>query len=261
MLGAAVLLALPAVTGWPLLIAGLAAVDVTSSERSHAFERVYSEGRWINGADGALRCKSGWSDVSVGQGVAAVKAVKAVVDMFAIRSIADVPCGDGCFAGAVLTLLRNRTAAAPSAPRPTDLSYVGVDIVRSLVEGNRALLGDERTRFVSGDIVSGAWPLPSADLVLSRQMLQHLCNDDALRFVRLVARSSARYALLTTFKTDDNFVNTDIPCASGGFRAQDLTKPPFSLPAPMALFDEQYPVDPRVSLGLWRVGALRHRLL
>ena len=72
---------------------------------------------------------------------------------------------------------------------------------------------------------------------------------------------SARFALLSTFKTDDSFVNTDIPCASGGYRPQDLTKPPFSLPAPLALFDEMYPIDRRISLGLWRVGALRHRLL
>ena len=92
-------------------------------------------------------------------------------------------------------------------------------------------------------------------------MLQHLCTDDALRFVRLVARSSARFVLLTTFATDDNFVNTDIPCASGGYRPQDLTKPPFNLPPPLMLFNERYPVDTRVSLGLWPVKALRHRLL
>ena len=92
-------------------------------------------------------------------------------------------------------------------------------------------------------------------------MLQHLCTDDAMRFIRQAARSSARFVLLTTFTTDDDFVNTDIPCASGGYRAQDLTKPPFSLPAPLLLFNEKYPVDPRVSLGLWPIRALRHRLL
>ena len=43
--------------------------------------------------------------------------------------------------------------------------------------------------------------------------------------------------------------------------AQDLTKPPFSLPPPLALFNERYPVDGRVALGLWSVRSLRHRLL
>ena len=57
-----------------------------------------------------------------------------------------------------------------------------------LVERNRVRLGDPTTRFVHADVVSGAALLPSADLIFSRQMLQHLCTEDALRFVRLVAR-------------------------------------------------------------------------
>ena len=229
--------------------------DGLTSDRAHAFERVYAEGRWVNGADGARNCLSGWSDVGNGQAVAAVKAVASVVEMFGVRSIVDVPCGDGCFAAGMLNALRNRSSA------PTVVAYTGIDIVRSLVERNRAHLGDERTLFMVADVVASASPLPAADLLFSRQMLQHMCSEDALRFVRLVARSSARFALLSTFKTDDDFVNTDIPCASGGYRPQDLTKPPFSLPAPLFLFDEMYPIDRRISLGLWRVGALRHRLL
>ena len=57
--------------------------------------------------------------------------------------------------------------------------------------------------------------------------------------------------------TDDDFVNADIPCASGDYRPQDLTKPPFSLPRPLMLFSEEYPVDGRTSLGLWSVRQLK----
>ena len=231
-----------------------ASVPVSSLERARAFERVYAEGRWLHGADGATLCASGWSDVGSGQGAAALHAVVSVVNAFKIRSIADLPCGDGCFAGAMLAALRNRTTTPPVA-------YVGVDIVRSLVERNRARLEDAATRFWEADVVSDSAALPSAELIFSRQMLQHLCTEDALRFVRNLARSNARYVLLTTFTTGDDFINTDIPCASGGYRVQDLTKPPFSLPTPLMLFNEQYPVDRRVSLGLWPVRALRHRLL
>lgn len=227
-----------------------------SADRAQAFERVYSEGRWLNGADGASACASGWSDVASGQGVAALRAVVSVVRTFNVRSVADVPCGDGCFAGALLSALRvNETEWTPS------ISYVGVDIVRSLVERNRARLGDSSTHFLEADVVSGADSIPAAELLFSRQMLQHMCNEDALRFIRLAARSSARFVMLTTFMTSDDFVNGDIPCASGGYRPQDLTKPPFSLPAPLLLFNEGYPVDSRVALGLWPVKTLRRRLL
>ena len=226
-----------------------------SLAREKAFERVYNEGRWVHGADGAMRCKSGWSDVDAYQGSAALRAIVHVIETYRIHSLADIPCGDGCFAGAVLGALRNRTAAQ-MVP-----AYTGVDIVRSLVDHNNARLGDSTTRFIHADVVLGATPLPITDLIFSRHMLQHMCTEDALRFVRLVARSTARFALLSTFETDDAFVNDDIPCDSGGFRAQDLTKPPFNLPRPIAIFNEQYPVDMRVSLGLWPIRQLRHRLL
>jgi len=38
---------------------------------------------------------------------------------------------------------------------------------------------------------------------------------------------------------------------SGGYRPQDLTKPPFSLPQPKVWWSEAYPKDSRVGLGLW----------
>ena len=114
---------------------------------------------------------------------------------------------------------------------------------------------------IGDDVVAPSASLPRAELVFSRQMMQHLCVEDALRFLRLVSRSGARFALLTTFQTDKDFVNADIDCKSGGYRPQDLTKAPFSLPLPLMTFSENYPTDPRVGLGLWSIRALRHRML
>jgi hypothetical protein len=244
------LVTLSAVLPTPWLYATIGAP--TSLDRSRAFERVYAEGRWRGGADGAL-CSSGWSKVEAGQGASALRAVLRVVSMFDIHSIADVPCGDGCFSGVLLGALHNSTSGRR-------FEYVGVDIVTSLIEKNRAVYEDGSTHFINADVIASA-TLPHAELIFSRQMLQHLCNEDALRFLRLVARSNAHYALLTTFETSDAFVNADIPCASGDFRPQDLTKPPYSLPPPMMLFSEHYPLDPRTALGLWSVRALRRRLL
>ena len=59
---------------------------VSTHQRRHAFERVYAEGRWIAGADGA-GCKSGWSDVGAGQGSAALRALESVVGRYSSNSI------------------------------------------------------------------------------------------------------------------------------------------------------------------------------
>ena len=210
-------------------------------QRRHAFERVYAEARWIAGADGA-GCKSGWSDVAAGQGSAAP--ALGVVGRYGVASLTDVPCGDFCFGGAALSRLR---ATAPG------LAYEGIDVVPSLVDAHAALHSDNRTRFVSLDVASlERLPRPT-DLVFSRQMTQHLCNADVAAFLSAVNRSDAKLALLTTFDVGPGFENTDIGCASGGYRAQSLTAPPFSLPPPLRFFSEEYPTDPRVGLGLWKI--------
>ena len=71
--------------------------------------------------------------------------------------------------------------------------------------------------------------LPPRSVVFSRQMMQHMCDADVLKTLRLMSNSNALYALITTFRTGADFFNADIGCASGGYRPQDLTKPPFNL--------------------------------
>ena len=52
--------------------------------------------------------------------------------------------------------------------------YLGLDIVPELVLSARERLGDERTRFMQADVAL-LDVLPSAELIFSRQMMQHQC--------------------------------------------------------------------------------------
>jgi len=90
---------------------------------------------------------------------------------------------------------------------------------------------DNMTRLVQADVVSLTQLPGPTDLIFSRQMMQHMCNSDVRRVLDLISRSGARFALLTHFETD--MANSDIHCNSGGYRPQDLLKPPFSLPPPI----------------------------
>lgn len=75
---------------------GAGAARALPHSRRAAFELVYREARWMKGGDGA-RCASGWSDVEHGQGEHACNSLVRVVQTHRIRSILDVPVGDGCF--------------------------------------------------------------------------------------------------------------------------------------------------------------------
>eukprot|EP00964_Phaeocystis_antarctica_P023898 scaffold13374_cov45-Phaeocystis_antarctica.AAC.1 len=86
-------------------------MQLDSLHREIAFERVYAEGRWKNGADSAA-CLSGWSDVSKGQATGALRALAEVVEKYEIRSYMDLPVGDGCFSSHALAKLRQKQARA-----------------------------------------------------------------------------------------------------------------------------------------------------
>jgi hypothetical protein len=153
-----------------------------------------------------------------------------------VRTIADAPCGD-------YNWLRNC---------PLDLdSYLGVDIVEGLVEGNQRAYGDTNHQFTRADICEDI--LPKVDLILCRDCLIHLSNEDSLRAIRNFVKSGSTYLLITT--NPKNPWNFEIE--TGGFRHCNMTKIPFNFPEPISLLPEHHPdnhadYDDK-SLGLWRL--------
>ena len=123
------------------------------------FSRVYETGAW-NG-DGS----QGFCSGSGSGGDAADEYCDKVIEFIRknrIESVADLGCGD-FRVGQKITL-------------ETSVKYTGVDIVPSLVERNNAQFGNERVSFRCANLTTG--PLPSAQLCLIRQVLQHLSNTE-----------------------------------------------------------------------------------
>lgn len=61
---------------------------------------------------------------------------------------------------------------------PLCSKYIGVDIVRDLVDRNQQLYGDVRTLFFYADIVKDE--LPDGDVCFVRQVFQHLSNEQII---------------------------------------------------------------------------------
>jgi hypothetical protein len=98
--------------------------------------------------------------------------------------------------------------------------------------------------------------LPAADLVLARDALVHFSHNDIFQALANLRRTGANYLITTTFLGDR--CNEDI--RTGEWRALNLQRPPFQLPAPLALIDEHcHHTDGIYSdkrLGLWRFADL-----
>lgn len=158
-----------------------------------------------------------------------------VLEAFEIRSLVDVPCGDGNWMRTINHGLER---------------YVGVDIVPGLIEVLRRT-ARENEHFICLDLVSDE--LPPADAVLCRDVLVHLTFSQVFSALRTIERSGAQLLIATTFP---GRVNTDIP--TGGWRPLDLAAPPFTLGSPMVLINEACTEGggrySDKSLGVWWIG-------
>ena len=105
-----------------------------------------------------------------------------------------------------------------------DVEYTGADIVPSLQEENTRKYGTDRIRFIT--VQRDASNIPKADLLISKDVLQHLPNNTVQEFINNVL-PKFRYALITNCIESAAPVNSEIEM--GGFRGIDVRKRPFSV--------------------------------
>jgi glycosyltransferase involved in cell wall biosynthesis len=178
-----------------------------------------------------------------GSGLAQTEVIRAAIpqllDELGCRAILDAPCGDFRWLSQV------RLPA----------EYWGCDIVEGLVASNTAKFGSERIRFFRADVSRDT--LPHVDLILCRDCLVHLPDDVVRRVLGNFVRSGSRYLLTTTFPDRDR----NDPIAAGEWRPLNLQRPPFNLPPPLRLINENCTEGGGAyrdkSLGLWDLQTLR----
>ena len=155
-----------------------------------------------------------------------------------VHSLLDAPCGDFHWLSKVDL---------------GEISYLGVDIVPEVIASNHGRFGNQTQDFKEMDVVNGT--VPRADLILCRDCLVHFSFADALKTIRNFRASGSTYLLTTTFPGHSHNYDT----YTGHWRPLNLCLPPFDLPPPLLLVNEECPQDhgrfADKSLGLWRLQA------
>jgi SAM-dependent methyltransferase len=127
-----------------------------------------------------------------------------------IRSVVDLGCGDWQFSRGVDW---------------GSTRYLGLDVVPHVLERNRRRYGRPEVQFEPSP--ADANDVPGADLLLIKDVFQHLCNDKVRSYVKVFQKF--KYVLVTNcIEKSRHLMNTDI--ADGGFRPVDLRLPPFAQP-------------------------------
>jgi SAM-dependent methyltransferase len=132
-----------------------------------AFDRIYSDHAW-GGLGGELRSGDG----SGGEYATAwLRMIDPVLRKYHPASLCDIGCGD----------FRVGKEIAKSVPM-----YIGVDISGIVIAHNQESNSREGVEFIRADVTSEK--LPSADVAIMRQILQHLSNTEILLALNNVRR-------------------------------------------------------------------------
>lgn len=168
-----------------------------------------------------------------------------VIKDYNIKTFLDAPCGDWYWMS------------------QTNLGvekYVGVDIVNSMIEKNQEIYGNSSTSFKSINLTTD--PLPSCDLIFSRDCLVHLSYEDALNILKNFKKSGAKYLLTTTFTNREK--NSDLIDEHGNvlfWRTLNMQLSPFNFPEPILLINEGCTEDngnyTDKCLGLWLLSDIK----
>ena len=172
------------------------------------FAAIYQQGLWAKDAQG--KGTSGY-----GSTMEFTRLYRVFLQDFLaahqVRSVVDAGCGDWEFSQAIDW---------------NGISYLGVDIVASVITANQRRFSAPNVRFAVADIVRDE--LPPADLLLVKDVLQHLSNADITSFLAQLPRY--RHVLIVNDVLPSSLTATTIDIPTGRYRPIDLTQPPFSLP-------------------------------
>ena len=182
------------------------------------FEEIYHQNIWGKPQDSESPFFSGGGSHGADVVDSYVKCVKKFLTELPRKPIVvDLGCGDFNIGQNFLTLSKE---------------YIGCDVVPSLIEFNQRKYTNKNLSFIHLDAVKDE--LPKGEIVIIRQVLQHLSNSQIQEVLKKV-KSNFRYLILTEhLPKKENFVaNVDIP-AGHLIRANinsglDIEKPPFSV--------------------------------
>jgi len=166
-----------------------------------------------------------------------------IVNDLNINSILDIPCGDFAW---MPRLLKNL---------PEHVTYHGADIVEPMIAINKQYSND-RISFSCLDITSDE--LPYADIVFTRDCLNHLPQEKIFQALNNIKLSGIKYIAVTHFNwrtaTNHDIDNT----GRVKWRKLNLRLEPFNFGPPLDFIVEgsSEPLGKDKMIGIWKVSDL-----
>lgn len=168
-----------------------------------AFTKIYQSGKWN---------EKGFSLSGAGIGVnrGYVAFLQEFMRKNGIRTVVDLGCGDWQFSQYIDW---------------SGIQYAGYDVVEYVIERNQRLFAAPSVMFIHADAIET--DLPEADLLICKDVLQHLPNGDVGKLIRQL--SKFKHCLITNDVYPKTKSSHNPNIVRGSYRPIDLTQPPFNV--------------------------------
>jgi SAM-dependent methyltransferase len=164
-----------------------------------------------------------------------------------IKSVLDAPCGDFNWMSHIKF--------------PNECTYIGMDIVDSVILDNINKYNSSNKIFITGDICIDN--IPKVDLIISRDCLVHLSFENSMKALRNFKNSGSQYLLTTSFPNHmKNLPNIHVGSSQYGlcgWQPLNLQIEPFNFPLPKLIINENCTESLDASdksLMLWELSSL-----
>lgn len=175
------------------------------------FTIIYDNGIWLRNEEGLGSSGIG-SQMSTTEGYR--NFIAEFLSSMKIESVVDAGCGDWGFSHAIDW---------------SGIDYKGFDIVKSVIDRNEKRFTKPNVHFFHTNFIQEE--LPPADLLICKDVLQHLPIEDVSTFIKQF--SKYKYCLITNDvdRGTGTCVNKDVDRSLGAYRFLDLTQPPYNVSA------------------------------
>ncbi len=173
------------------------------------FSQIYTHKLWGQNAEGR-----GWS----GSGSALETTVEyrtlleLILKVYEVKSVVDLGCGDWEFSRAI-----------PWG----SIEYKGFDVVAHIIQQNIRNFTRENISFAVLDATQEE--LPTADLLICKDVLQHLPNEDVAKIIKQFHKF--KYCVITNDIYAHSLSSDNSNIVRGDYRPIDITMPPFNVSA------------------------------
>ena len=147
-----------------------------------------------------------------------IKHFKKIIEDLKIKSILDMPCGDFLWMDRVVD--------------KTNIKYLGIDIVKEIIDENKLKYKKDNINFKCVDIVNFT-NSEKFDLILIRDLFIHLKNEDILKIIKNVRRLNFKYIAVS-----NNTVEHNLDVNIGEHRKVNLLKDPYNLKKPNFILND-----------------------